>query len=66
MNFRTSTIVAIVLLIFAVVYAASYLFVRHRERECEAKCRSTGHRSYTYQDFSGTRLNLRPDVCTCI
>ncbi|QJR09219.1 hypothetical protein DSM104443_00256 [Usitatibacter rugosus] len=54
------------LLIFGAVYVATYQFIGHREKECQAKCQAAGHKSYRYEDFSGTYRRPESDRCTCV
>jgi hypothetical protein len=63
---RTDSMVAFAVIVLAAVWAASYIFVAHRERACAEHCRVTGHAGYEYQSFSGSgRFTLRGDSCKC-
>jgi len=63
---RTDSMVALAVLALAVVFAASYFVVTHRERACADHCRVTGHAGYEYQGFGGSgRFTLRGDSCKC-
>jgi hypothetical protein len=57
---------ALAVLIVAIVIAASYFVVAHRERACAEHCLATGHAGYEYQGFSSNgRYTLRGDSCKC-
>jgi hypothetical protein len=63
---RWDKVIAIILLVFAIVFAAAHRVVQQREQSCASKCRLTGFSGYVYKGFAGSgRYGLLPDHCSC-